>query len=123
MLLPEEQAQASAGQTLAGVFHCFGGTPAFAAAVLDLGFHVGLGGTLTFKNSGVADIVKDVPLSQIVLETDAPFLAPVPHRGKRNEPAYTRLVAEKLAEVKGVSVEEVAAVTSKNARKLFGLSD
>ena len=93
----------------------------FAQAVMDLGFHVGIGGTLTFKNGGVPEAIADVPLDRIVLETDAPFLAPVPHRGKRNEPAYTRLVAEKLAELRGMTVEEVAAVTTTNARKLFKL--
>ena len=82
----------------------------------------GIGGTLTYKNSGVAGALRDVPMDQIVLETDAPFLAPVPHRGKRNEPAYVRLVAEKLAEVKGLSVEDVERITTENARALFRIS-
>ncbi len=116
-ILKEEKAD-----NLRGIFHCFGGPAWLIEEAAKLNFLLGIGGTLTFKNSGVADIVKDVPLSRIVLETDAPFLAPVPHRGKRNEPAYTRLVAEKLAEVKGVSLDEVAAATSANAKQLFGLA-
>ena len=120
-ILAEEAAAAPAGQRLTGVFHCFGGTADFARAVLDLGFHLGLGGTLTYKNSGVAEAIADVPLERIVLETDAPFLAPVPHRGGRNEPAYVRLVAERLAGLRGVPVEEVARVTTDAARALFKL--
>ena len=120
-ILGGEQAAAAPGKRLFGVFHCFGGSPNFAQAVMDLGFHVGIGGTLTFKNGGVPEAIADVPLERIVLETDAPFLAPAPHRGKRNEPAHTRLVAEKLAEVRGMTVEEVAAATTANAGKLFKL--
>jgi TatD DNase family protein len=106
---------------LRGIVHCFGGTAEQAQAVLDLGFLLGIGGTLTFKNSGVAQALAGVPLGRIVLETDAPFLAPAPHRGKRNEPAYVRHVAEHLAEVKGLPLAEVAQVTSATARSLFGL--
>ncbi len=109
------------GERLRGIFHCFGGPVWLANDVLDLGFHVGLGGTLTFKNGGVPETIENVPLDRIVLETDAPFLAPTPHRGKRNEPAYVRLVAEKLAEVRGLSIEEVEAATTANARTLFDL--
>jgi TatD DNase family protein len=104
-----------------GIFHCYGGPAWLAQRAADLGFLLGIGGTLTFKNSGVADFLKTVSLEQIVLETDAPYLAPEPHRGKRNEPAYVRLVCEKLAEVKGISVEEAARVTTANARRLFGI--
>ncbi|MEM1041090.1 MAG: TatD family hydrolase [Bacteroidota bacterium] len=110
------------GERLRGVFHCFGGPPWLAEAVLDLGFHVGLGGTLTFKNGGVPEAIDAVPLDRIILETDAPYLAPVPHRGKRNEPAYVRLVAEKLAAVRSIEVEEVEAATTANAEALFGPS-
>ena len=117
------EVQAEGGAALGGVFHCFGGPPWLAAEVLDLGFHVGLGGTLTFKNAGVAEAVADVPLDRIVLETDAPYLAPAPHRGKRNEPAYTALVAQRLAEVRGLSVEEVAEQTAATARALFAVPD
>ncbi len=122
-ILSEEAVAAPSGQQLCGVFHCFGGLPAFARAVLDLGFHVGLGGSLTFKNGGVPEAIADVPLDRIVLETDAPFLAPVPHRGKRNEPAHTRLVAERLAALRDLPVEEVARVTTATARALFKLPE
>ncbi|MDX1418911.1 MAG: TatD family hydrolase [Rubricoccaceae bacterium] len=120
-ILREEAASAPAGKRLYGVFHCFGGTPDFARAVLDLGFHLGIGGTLTFKNGGVPEAIEGVPLDRIVLETDAPFLAPVPHRGKRNEPAYVRLVAERLAALQDLPVGEVARVTTQAARALFKL--
>jgi TatD DNase family protein len=120
-IVREEQASAADASRIRGVFHCFGGTPDYARDVLDLGFHVGLGGTLTFKNGGVPDAIVDIPLERIVLETDAPFLAPVPYRGKRNEPAYVRLVAHKLAELRGLTLEEVAAATTANARRLFRL--
>ncbi len=108
---------------LGGVFHCFGGSPWLAREVLDLGFHIGLGGTLTFKNARVADAIADVPLDRIVLETDGPYLAPAPHRGQRNEPAYVAIVAQRLAEVRGLTVEEVAEATTRTARQLFNLPD
>ena len=85
-------------------------------------FHFGIGGTLTFKNAGVSDAINEVPMEAIVLETDAPFLAPVPHRGKRNEPSHVRLVAERLAEVRGMTVDAVAEITSQNAKRLFALA-
>ena len=109
--------------TLRGVFHCFSGPDWLAAEVLDLGFYLGLGGTLTFKNGGVPEAIADVPMERIVLETDAPYLAPTPNRGKRNEPAYVRLVAERLAELRGVAVEAIAEQTTANARDLFGRTD
>ena len=90
-------------------------------AAAELGFLIGVGGAVTFKNSGVADMIRDIPVSQIVLETDAPYMSPVPHRGKRNEPAWTALVAQKVAEVKGCTVAEVAEITCANARRLFNL--
>jgi len=105
---------------LRGIFHCFSGDAAAARAIVDLGFYLGIGGVLTYKNSGLADAIRDIPLEWLVLETDAPYLAPVPFRGKRNESSYLRYVAEKLAEVKGVSVEEIARVTTENAQKIFG---
>ena len=108
---------------LTGVFHCFGGPQWLAAEVLDLGFHVGLGGTLTFKNAGVADAIDGIPLDRIVLETDGPYLAPTPHRGTRNEPAYVPLVAQRLAEVRGLALAEVARVTTATARRLFRLPE
>jgi TatD DNase family protein len=122
-ILTEEAAASPAGKRLFGVLHCFGGSPDFARAVFDLGFHLGIGGTLTYKNSGVAEAIADVPLEQIVLETDAPFLAPVPHRGGRNEPAHVRLVAERLAALRGLPVEAVARETTEAASALFKLPD
>lgn len=106
---------------LRGVFHCFGGPSWLTAEVLDLGFHIGLGGTLTFKNAGVPETVADVPFDRVVLETDAPYLAPTPHRGTRNEPAHTRLVAERLAALRDLSLDVVAAATTAAAEALFGL--
>jgi TatD DNase family protein len=105
---------------LRGIFHCFSGDAADAGAIVDLGFYLGIGGVLTYKNSGLADAIRDIPLQWLVLETDAPYLAPVPFRGKRNESGYLRYIAEKLAEVKGIEVEEVARVTTENAQKIFG---
>lgn len=120
-ILREERDTAKAPERLRGIFHCYSGTPGVPEAARELGFLLGLGGTLTFKNSGVDAAVRDVPMEQIVLETDAPYLAPVPYRGKRNEPAYVRHVAEKLAEVKGLAVDEVERITTDNAVRLFGL--
>ncbi len=104
-----------------GIFHCFTGPDWLPEAAEELGFMIGVGGAVTFKNSGVAEIIKDVPLTQIVLETDAPYMSPVPHRGKRSEPAWTALVAQKIAEVKGCTAAEVAEITSANARQMFCL--
>jgi TatD DNase family protein len=106
---------------LRGVFHCVSGTLQEAQEMIDLGFYLGIGGVLTFKNSGLDKIVMDLPMERIVLETDGPYLAPAPHRGKRNDPSYLRLVADKLAEIKNLSIGEVAEITSANARKLFAL--
>ncbi|RYD90697.1 MAG: TatD family deoxyribonuclease [Sphingobacteriales bacterium] len=105
---------------LRGVFHCFGGTQAEAETLMELGFYLGIGGVVTFKNSGLDKIVAAVGLDRVVLETDAPYLAPVPFRGKRNEPSYTRYVAEKVAEITGRTLAEVADITSRNATQLFG---
>ena len=122
-ILDEEKAGSDSPDKLRGIFHCFGGPEWLIEKSAELGFLLGIGGRLTFKNSGVADLVKEIPLERIVLETDSPFLAPVPHRGKRNEPAYVRIVAERMAEVKGMSVEEVVEVTSATARGVFGVLD
>jgi TatD DNase family protein len=107
--------------TLRGVLHCFTGNAAQAERCITLGMHLGIGGVVTFKNGGVAEAIADVPMQHLLLETDAPYLAPNPHRGKRNETAYVRLVAEKVAEVKGLPVDEVARITSENAFRLFNL--
>jgi TatD DNase family protein len=107
---------------LTGVFHCFSESLELAEEILKLGgFKLGIGGVLTYKNAGLPEVLKQIDLQHIILETDSPYLPPVPHRGKRNEPAYTRLVAEKLADVKGVSLREVADITTANAEQLFGL--
>lgn len=105
---------------LAGIFHCFGDTSENAKKIIDLGFYLGIGGVLTYKNANLSETLKDISLDKIVLETDAPYLSPVPYRGKRNESSYLTFVAEKLAAIKNVSVEEVATITSSNAEKIFG---
>jgi TatD DNase family protein len=108
---------------LRGVFHCFSGSKESAEQIIGMGFHLGLGGVLTYKNAGVAEAVKDIPMEYLVLETDAPYLAPVPYRGKTNEPAYMLEVAKKLAEIKSLPLHEIAAITTCNAEKLFGLTN
>lgn len=104
---------------LRGVFHCFSGTAEQAAKAIELGFYLGIGGVITFKNSGLDKVMETVSLDHIVLETDAPYLAPVPFRGKRNEPAYLKYVVEKLAGIKNCTAEEVAEITTRNAETLF----
>ncbi|MEI9945564.1 MAG: TatD family hydrolase [Chitinophagaceae bacterium] len=104
---------------LKGVFHCFNGNSQQAQQIIGLGFYLGIGGVLTFKNSGLDKVMKEINLDRIVLETDAPYLAPVPFRGKRNECSYTKIVAQKLADIKEITIEEVAAITTSNAQKLF----
>ena len=105
--------------SLRGVMHCFTGTEEEAHAYLDLGFHLGLGGVTTFKNCGVRDFLTEIPLDRIVLETDAPYLAPVPHRGKRNEPAFMTDIAKKIAEIYEIPFEAIAEITTSNAKMLF----
>lgn len=111
--------RAEKNERLRGIFHCFGGSVAEANAIIEQGFMLGIGGVLTFKKSGLDQTLKEVSLDHIVLETDSPFLAPTPYRGKRNESAYTKLVAEKLALVKEISLEEVAEKTTENALRIF----
>jgi TatD DNase family protein len=106
---------------LKGIFHSFTGTSELAHEIIDLGFKLGLGGIVTFKNSGLDKVVPQIPLEQIVLETDAPYLSPVPFRGKRNESSYISYIAGRIADLKGTTAEEVGKVTSENARKLFGI--
>jgi TatD DNase family protein len=114
--------QEKAGE-VGGVFHCFTGDAWLAKDALDLGFYLSFSGVITFQNATMLrDIVKTVPLDRILVETDSPYLTPVPHRGKRNEPAYVRHVAEKLAEIHGISVETVEQATSENTKRLFKIS-
>ena len=106
---------------LRGVLHCFTGSQADAKRLIDLGFYLGLGGVLTFKNGGLAEWIQSIPLDHILLETDAPYLAPTPHRGKRNEPSYVVEVAQKLADIHESPLETIAEKTTENAVKLFNL--
>lgn len=108
------------GKGLKGIFHCFSGTLQNAKDIIDLGFLLGIGGVITYKNSGLAEIIKEIDLDYIVLETDAPYLTPVPFRGKRNESSYLKYIAQKIADIKNIFVEEVAEQTTKNAVKIFG---
>jgi TatD DNase family protein len=104
-----------------GIFHCFGGDERQARKIIDLGFMLGIGGVVTYKNAGLAKMLELLPLDTLVLETDAPYLTPVPFRGKRNESSYLTYVAAKIAEIKGLSVEEVAQATTNNSKKIFPL--
>lgn len=104
-----------------GIFHCFSGNNSEAKKLIEYGFYLGIGGVLTYKNSGLDKAIEDIPLSHLVLETDAPYLAPVPMRGKRNESAFLRFVAEKLAEIKQCSLFEIADITTKNSIHIFGV--
>ena len=106
---------------LRGVFHCFTGTFEEAQRAIDLGFVLGIGGVVTFKNGGIDKFLNKIDLKNIVLETDSPYLAPVPYRGKRNESSYIIYVLEKLSEIYGISKEKIAEITSKNAEKVFRL--
>ena len=102
-----------------GVMHCFGGSLQEAYKAIEMGFHLGVGGVATFKNAALGTIAATVPLESLVLETDAPYLSPVPHRGQRNEPSYIPLIAQRIADLRGISLDEVADVTTTSARKLF----
>ena len=117
-ILKEEQAG-----DVGGVFHCFSGDAWLARDALDLGFYLSFSGVITFQNATMLrDIVKTVPLDRILVETDSPYLTPVPHRGKRNEPAYVAFVAQKVAGLKGVTVEEMGEQTTRNAKRLFRIA-
>ncbi|MEP6926110.1 MAG: TatD family hydrolase [Ginsengibacter sp.] len=109
------------GKELRGIFHCFSGTLQNAKDIIGLGFFLGIGGVITYKNSGLAEVIKGVDLEYIVLETDAPYLTPVPYRGKRNESSYIKYIVQKIAEIKNLSMEEVAYQTSINAEKIFSV--
>lgn len=104
---------------LNGIFHCFSGTEAEAKKIVDLGFLLGIGGVVTFNNSNLKDALKNIPVQNLVLETDSPYLTPVPKRGKRNESAYLVYVAQTIAKIYDLSVNEIAEITSENARRLF----
>lgn len=104
-----------------GVFHCFSGSLQQAQKIIDLGFMIGIGGVVTFKNAGLDLVIKELGISNIILETDAPYLTPSPFRGKRNEPSYLTYIVEKISAVTGKTTEEVEQVTTSNARRLFDL--
>ena len=104
---------------LKGIFHCFSGSTESANQIIDLGFLLGIGGVITYKNAGLPEVLENVSLEHMVLETDAPYLTPVPFRGKRNESSYLSFIITKLAEVKGISEEEVARITTLNAEMIF----
>jgi TatD DNase family protein len=115
-----ELLRSEGGQDLRGVIHCFTGDYDAASAYLDLGFYLSFTGIITFKNAGpLREVVRNVALERMLVETDSPFLTPVPHRGKRNEPAYVRFVAETIAEIKGLPLKEVAQRTTRNVQDLF----
>ncbi|MBS1780970.1 MAG: TatD family hydrolase [Bacteroidetes bacterium] len=104
---------------LRGIFHCFSGTLEEAKQIIDLGFYLGIGGVVTFKKSSLPDIIQNIDISNLVLETDAPYLAPVPYRGKRNESSYIPLIADKISDILALPVAEVARITNENAQKVF----
>lgn len=114
-----EVLEQTSDSSLKGVLHSFTGTLEQAKQCIELGFNIGIGGIVTFKNSGLDKVVREIPLDHMLLETDAPWLAPVPHRGKRNESAYITAVAAKIAEIQQINIEEVAQITAQNAKKLF----
>ena len=108
-------------EKLRGIFHCFAGTIEQAQKVINLGFYLGIGGVVTYKNAGLDKIVEQIDLQHIVLETDSPYLTPVPHRGKPNESAYLTYIAQKIADLHRVSIEKVAAITTANSETIFGV--
>lgn len=114
-----EIVQSNQNGHLNGVFHCFSGNVEQAKKIVDVGFYLGIGGVVTFKNSNLRDVLKSVPLHRIVLETDSPYLAPVPYRGKRNESSYIPYIAQELNKVYDMSIQEIAMITTDNAMKLF----
>ena len=108
-------------EKLRGIFHCFTGNVEQAKQAIDLNFHLGIGGVATYKKSGLDVVLSEIPLHNLVLETDSPYLAPVPFRGKPNESSYLIYIAQKLSDIYGVSVEEIANVTTENSKKVFGV--
>ena len=116
-ILKEEKAE-----EVGGIMHCFSGSPEVARECVNMNFYISLGGPVTFKNAKKPkEVAAEVPLEKLLIETDCPYLTPHPFRGKRNEPGYVKLVAERIAEIKGLSYEEVAETTTKNAKKFFGI--
>jgi TatD DNase family protein len=110
-------------EEVGGIMHCFSGSPEIAQECVDMNFYISLGGPVTFKNAKKPkEVAKEIPLEKLLIETDCPYLAPHPNRGKRNEPAYVKLVAEQIAELKEVSLEEVENITTENAKKLFNIN-
>jgi TatD DNase family protein len=109
----------NSGDGLSGIFHCFSGSIEQAREVVDMGFYLGIGGVVTYKKAILQDVVRTMGLDCMVLETDAPYLSPLPFRGRRNESSYLLYILEKIAEIKGVSTEEVARVTTENAERVF----
>ena len=109
-------------EKLNGVFHCFVGTVEEAKEIIEMGFYLGIGGVCTFKNGGIDKVLPSIPLDKIILETDGPYLAPVPFRGKRNESSYLTFIASKIAEIYGISTSEISEITTSNATKLFNLN-
>lgn len=107
--------------SLTGIWHCFTGSQEEGERALDLGLYLGVGGVATFKNAGVGEVVAGMPLDRLILETDAPYLSPTPKRGKRNEPSFMKYTAEKLADLKAISIEKIAEQTTSNALRLFNL--
>lgn len=106
---------------LKGVFHCFSGTVEQAKEVIEAGFYIGIGGVLTFKNAGLDKVLQEIDPSHLILETDAPYLAPVPFRGKRNECSYIPIIGQRLSDIKETGIDRIAEVTTVNTEKLFGL--
>jgi TatD DNase family protein len=109
------------GKGLKGVFHCFPGSIEEAMKVIEMGFYLGIGGVVTYKNSGMAEVVRQIDLKHILLETDAPYLTPAPYRGKRNESSFIPIIAEFIASLKGITIAEVAETTTASAKQLFNI--
>lgn len=112
--------ESESDESLRGIIHCFTGNSEQAQRIMDLGFYMGIGGVLSYKKSGLAQTLAQVPLEYLVLETDSPYLAPVPYRGKRNESAYVKVIAQHLADAKKTGIDEIARITTANAEKIFG---
>jgi TatD DNase family protein len=107
-------------EKLRGIFHCFTGNIDQAHRIIDLNFHLGIGGVLTFKNGKISEFLNEIPINKIVLETDSPYLAPSPHRGSRNESSYLKIIADKLAKVYNLEIDEICKITQQNSIEVFG---